>query len=105
MEVKTLNYSEKKFSEDAQLEINKLKNFNITIESSFAKLILIKAIDTWPRLTNDTDRVRSRNHSYLHISMICLPRLWFINMLAIGSGYIMNYELQKDKILMMYHHY
>lgn len=105
MEIKTFNYPDRKFSDNTQLEIRKLKDFNIAIESNFAKFILIKAIDAWPRLANDIDRVRAKNHGYLHISMLFLPKLWFVNMLAIGSGYIMNYELQGNEILIIYSHH
>lgn len=97
-------YPDKKFADDAQLELRKLKDIVVLVRAKFARFILIRAIDVWPRLLNDVDRVRSTKQEYFQISMIFLPKLWFIHLLAITSGYIMNYHFDEDGVIVIYTH-
>lgn len=97
-------YPDRKFADDAQLELRKLEDITVLVRTKFARFILIRAIDGWPRLLNDVDRVRSTKKEYFQISMIFLPKLWFIHLFAITSGYIMNYHFDEDGVIVIYIH-
>lgn len=97
-------YPDKKFADDAQLELRKLKDIVVLVRAKFARFILIRAIDSWPRLLNDVDRVRSTKKEYFQISMTFLPKLWFIHLFVITSGYIMNYHFDEDGVIVIYTH-
>lgn len=97
-------YPDKKFAEDAQLDLRKLKDISVLVRDKFATFILIRAIDGWPRLLNDVDRVRSTKQEYFQISMMFLPKLWFIHLLAITFGYIMNYQVDDGEVIIIYTH-
>ena len=101
---KLFTYPDKKFADDAQLELRKLKDIAVRVRAKFARFILIRAIDGWPRLLNDIDRVRSTKQEYFQISMILFPKLWFVHMFAITSGYIMNYHFNEDEVIVIYTH-
>lgn len=95
-------YPNKKFSKNVLLDLNNENDFNVIITSKFTKFIMSRAIDCWPRVTNDADRMKAVVNSYLSISMFFCSVLWVVNMTAVYSGYIMNYSINEKEVLIIY---
>ena len=98
-------YPHKDFVNYALLALKNKNDFDINVKSKSTRFILRKAIDCWPRLLNDIDRVKAADQKYLTLSMLIFPKLWFVNMTAICSGYIMNYYFDESGILILYSHH
>ena len=102
MDIEFINYPSSIFIKNTQNKMDNLKDFSVRVNNKFSKLILKKAVDCWPRTSNDTDRVRSKRQGYLYLSMLFFPKLWFVNSSAICSGYIMNYDFNGFDIILFY---
>lgn len=72
MDTKNLIYPSKGFSKKVKWKLNKEEDFNIVIKSRFPKFIMSRAIDCWPRVSNDADRMKTAVNSFLSISMFFL---------------------------------
>lgn len=102
MDTKNLIYPNKGFSKKVMSKLNKEDDFNIIIKSRFSKFIMSRAIDCWPRVSNDADRMKTAVNRFLSISMFFFPTLWSVNLTAVYSGYIMNYLITEKEVLIFY---